>query len=100
MSTRKTVKKPASLTGDLILRPAQKSAAAHDNDNLTRSRRRGLVLTDESATHPFRAVLPPNVKRDIHDIPAESLWRLTMDDVRGFASIYVAATAAILAFII
>ncbi|MEL6541888.1 MAG: hypothetical protein AAF249_00470 [Pseudomonadota bacterium] len=62
--------------------------------------RRNLVLTDESARHPFRASLPPHVKREIHDIPAESLWRLTMDDARGFASVYVAATAAILAFIV
>ncbi|MEL6706779.1 MAG: hypothetical protein AAFP79_00750 [Pseudomonadota bacterium] len=62
--------------------------------------RRNLVLTDESARHPFRASLPPHVKRGIHDIPAESLWRLTMDDARGFASVYVAATAAILAFIV
>lgn len=63
-------------------------------------RRRSLVLTEETASHPFRATLPPHVKRDIHDIPAESLWRLTMDDARGFASVYLAATAAILAFII
>jgi len=62
--------------------------------------RRNLVLTDESARHPFRASLPPHLKREIHDIPAESLWRLTMDDARGFASVYVAATAAILAFIV
>ncbi|MEM7687681.1 MAG: hypothetical protein AAF291_01540 [Pseudomonadota bacterium] len=63
-------------------------------------RRRSLVLTEETANHPFRASLPPHVKRDIFDIPAESLWRLTMDDARGFASVYLAATAAILAFII
>lgn len=63
-------------------------------------RRRSLVLTDETARHPFRASLPPHVKRDLHDIPAESLWRLTMEDARGFASVYVAATAAILAFIV
>lgn len=63
-------------------------------------RRRSLVLTDETARHPFRASLPPHVKRDLHDIPAESLWRMTMEDARGFASVYVAATAAIMAFII
>jgi hypothetical protein len=96
MSTRKT----ARLSADLITRPAEHSAAAHDNDNVTRPRRRGLVLTDESAKHGFRATLPPHVKRDLHDIPAESLWRLTMEDARGFASVYVAATAGILAFIV
>lgn len=61
--------------------------------------RRSLVLTDETCRHPFRASLPPHVKADLHDIPAESLWRLTVDDVRGFASAYVAATAAVLVFI-
>ena len=96
--------KPASLTGDIITRPAvrseQRDVAVYANDNPRRASRRGLVLTDESARHRFRAYLPPHVKRDLHDIPAEALWRLTMDDVRGFASIYVAATAGILAFIL
>jgi hypothetical protein len=62
--------------------------------------RRNLVLTDETARHWFRASLPPYVKRDLFDIPAESLWRLTLADVRGVATTYVAATAAILTFII
>lgn len=62
--------------------------------------RRSLVLTDETARHWFRASLPPHVKRDLIPISAEALWRLTMADVRGVASTYVATTAAILAFII
>jgi hypothetical protein len=62
--------------------------------------RRSLVLTDETARHWFRASLPPHVKRDLIHIPAEALWRLTMDDMRGVASTYVAATAAILVFIL
>lgn len=62
--------------------------------------RRYLVLTDESARHWFRASLPPHVKRDLIPIPAESLWRLTVDDVRGVASTYVALTLAIFAFIL
>jgi hypothetical protein len=62
--------------------------------------RRNLVLTDESARHWFRAMLPPHVKRDLLLIPAEDLWRLTLSDVRGFASVYVAATAAMLVFIV
>ena len=90
----------ARLTSDLITRPSEKSAFPYDNDNASRHRRRSLVLTDESAGHNFRASLPPHVKADIYDIPAESLWRLTMQDVRGFASVYFAATVAILAFII
>lgn len=62
--------------------------------------RRSLVLTEESARHPFRASLPPHIKADLHDIPAEVLWRLTGEDMRGFASTYIAATAAVLAFIV
>ncbi len=62
--------------------------------------RRTLVLTEESARHRFRASLPPHVKRDLIPIPAEALWCLTMTDMRGVASVYVAATAAVLAFII
>jgi hypothetical protein len=62
--------------------------------------RRSLVLTDETARHWFRASLPPHVKRDLIPIPAEALWRLTMADVRGVASTYVATTLAVLAFIV
>ncbi|MBA3862703.1 MAG: hypothetical protein CVT75_07880 [Alphaproteobacteria bacterium HGW-Alphaproteobacteria-14] len=62
--------------------------------------RRSLVLSDESARHWFRSSLPPHVKRDLLPIPAEALWRLTMSDVRGFASTYVALTAAIFVFIL
>ena len=80
----------ATLSSDHVMRP--KTLA------LT-NRRRGLVLTDEGARHPYRASLPPHVRDDLHDIPAESLWRLTVDDVRGFASTYVATTAAVLVFI-
>ena len=79
----------ASLTSDLITRPRRDMP-----------RRRSLVLTEESARHRFRASLPPHVKRDLLTIPAESLWRLTMADVRGVASTYVATTAAVLAFIL
>lgn len=79
----------ARLTSDLITRP-------RGNEQ----RRRSLVLSDESARHPFRALLPPTVKRDLIPILAEDLWRLKLADVRGVASTYVAATAAILVFII
>jgi len=65
-----------------------------------RTGRRALVLTDESARHPFRSILPPRVRAEIFDIPAEKLWALTRDDVRGVASTYVTVTAAVLAFIL
>lgn len=61
--------------------------------------RRALVLTDESARHPFRARLP----RHVHRAPASAVrtldWRLTAGDVRGFATAYFASFAAVLAFI-
>ncbi len=65
-------------------------------------RRRSLVLTDESAGHPFRASLPPHVTRAgaTAEEPAQRFWNLTRNDVRGFASVYVATFAAVLAFII
>jgi hypothetical protein len=61
--------------------------------------RRGLVLTDERAGHPFRQSLPPHVREELHDIPAENLWRLTANDIRGVASTYFATFAAVLVFI-
>lgn len=61
--------------------------------------RRSLVLTDETARHPFRASLPPHVRSREYEAPAEVLWRLTTEDVRGFVSIYLATFAAALVFI-
>ena len=60
--------------------------------------RRSLVLTDETARHPFRASLPPHVRelRVEARVPwREQLWR----DMRGFAQAYVVCFAAIFAFI-
>lgn len=79
----------ASLTHTQITRGANRA-----------SRRRSLVMTDEGARHPYRATLPPHVRSDLHDIPAESLWRLTAKDIRGFASVYFATFAAVLVFIL
>lgn len=63
--------------------------------------RRALVLTDESARHHFRAALPRHVRREpVADAPRITDWRLTASDVRGFASVYFASFAAVLAFII
>jgi hypothetical protein len=61
--------------------------------------RRSLVLTDEAARHPFRASLPAHVRSNEYENPAESLWRLTQEDVRGFATTYLAVFAAVLVFI-
>lgn len=61
--------------------------------------RRSLVLTDETSRHPFRASLPAHVRSREYENPAESLWRLTQEDVRGFASTYLACFVAALVFI-
>ena len=61
--------------------------------------RRSLVLTTEGARHPFLASLPAHVRSSEYENPAESLWRLTQEDVRGFASTYIATFAAVLVFI-
>jgi len=63
--------------------------------------RRSLVLTDETARHPFRASLPPHVRRG--EDPGEAAlpgWRLSLSDVRGFASAYVSCVVGITAFIV
>ena len=61
--------------------------------------RRALVLTDETARHPFRASLPPHVceMRVEARVPwRDQLWR----DMRGFAQAYCACFAAVTAFIV
>lgn len=65
----------------------------------TASRRRSLVLTDEGAGHRFLANLPPHVRRPT---PARSLsaaWKMTREDIRGFASVYLTSLAAALVFV-
>ena len=62
--------------------------------------RRSLVLTDETARHPFRASLPPHVRTVEPSGARAEVWRLTRDDMRGFASTYVAVFAAVLVFIL
>ncbi|WP_374405272.1 hypothetical protein [Pelagerythrobacter sp.] len=63
--------------------------------------RRSLVLTDETARHPFRASLPPSARRlEPSDCDPGGEWRITLTDMRGFASAYVSCVIAITAFII
>lgn len=61
--------------------------------------RRALVLTDESARHPFRASLPAHVGREPAAVGRTTDWRLTASDVHGFATVYFASFAGVLAFI-
>ena len=66
--------------------------------------RRYLVLGDESARHPFLASLPPHVRgRASTAQPPRKDWRealrITREDVRGFATSYVACLVAAVAFL-
>ena len=63
--------------------------------------RRSLVLTDESARHPFRDSLPSNWREYRHERAEPRVpWRDLLGDVRGFAQTYVACFFAVTAFII
>jgi hypothetical protein len=64
--------------------------------------RRALVLTDESARHPFRASLPMNL-RAANDVENRLSWRLNFGldagDMRQFAANYAAGFVAVSTFI-
>ena len=64
--------------------------------------RRALVLTDESARHPFRASLPMHWRR-VGEVEHKRSWRLNFGldaaDVRQFATNYVACFLAVSVFI-
>ena len=60
--------------------------------------RRSLVLTTESARHPFRASLPPHVFTPGAGAPAAS-WRMGRRDWRQFFATYLAGFVAVTTFI-
>tara|TARA_R110002072_G_scaffold38314_26_gene111113 strand:+ start:970 stop:1161 length:192 start_codon:yes stop_codon:yes gene_type:complete len=62
--------------------------------------RRSLVLTDETARHPFRASLTPHVRKPEEGETSPQSWRLTASDIRGVATTYFATFAATLAFLV
>ena len=66
----------------------------------TASNRRHLVLTTESARHPFRASLPPQVFALQAPQPgSERNWRLGRRDWQQFFTTYLAGFVAVTAFI-
>lgn len=108
LRARKSVKKllthvtmtVASLTAEGFLNA--QPAPEIEERRLAGRKRRSLVLTDESARHPFRAGLPRHVTRVVDQFveePAQGFWQITRDDIRGFASVYFATFAAVLVFI-
>jgi len=63
--------------------------------------RRSLVLTDESARHPFRASLPPHWREDRHETAEPRVpWRDRLSvNVRELAQAYCACFAGVSVFI-
>lgn len=62
--------------------------------------RRALVLTDESARHPFLASLPPHVRGSWTTERVGTSWRITTQDVKEFMMAYCACFFAVSAFIV
>ena len=63
--------------------------------------RRALVLTDESAGHPFRASLPPSWRFDSEveqRVPWREQLKLEREDMKEFAATYCAFFIAATAF--
>jgi len=61
--------------------------------------RRSLVLTDETARHPFLASLPPHVRRAEEPVPSRMPWRVTSEDLRQFLMAYGACFLAVSLYI-
>lgn len=61
--------------------------------------RRALVVTDESARHPFLASLPPHIRGLAERGPVQRTWRLTAQDAKEFLMAYCACFMAVSAFI-
>ncbi|MEO5586414.1 MAG: hypothetical protein ABIQ81_01840 [Novosphingobium sp.] len=61
--------------------------------------RRALVITDETARHPFLASLPPHIRAETEVAPPQRTWRITVDDVKDFLLAYCACFLAVSAFI-
>jgi hypothetical protein len=61
--------------------------------------RRALVITDETARHPFLASLPPHVRTSTEPGAPQRTWRITVQDVKDFLLAYCACFLAVSAFI-
>ena len=44
-------------------------------------------------------MLPAHIRSNEYEAPAEVLWKMTREDVRGFATVYFATFAAVLVFL-
>ncbi|MEY4238941.1 MAG: hypothetical protein RL339_1542 [Pseudomonadota bacterium] len=62
--------------------------------------RRALVVTDESARHPFLASLPPHIRHRIEPIRRRVAAHITLQDVKEFLMAYCACFVAVTTFLI
>lgn len=62
-------------------------------------KRRSLVLTDETARHPFRANLAPHVLRGTRPVAVPRRRWFSMDDLRDFLLAYCACFLAVSLYI-
>ncbi|MFN9377018.1 MAG: hypothetical protein ACK564_08320 [Novosphingobium sp.] len=62
--------------------------------------RRALVVTDETARHPFLASQPPHIRRGIEPIQRTVQKNVSLQDVREFLMAYCACFVAVSAFLI
>ncbi|HEX4848663.1 MAG TPA: hypothetical protein VFV30_11005 [Novosphingobium sp.] len=61
--------------------------------------RRSLVVTDETARHPFLASLPPHIRRGEEPVRIKRPKWLRAEDVRQFLTAYCACFLAVSLFI-
>lgn len=61
--------------------------------------RRSLVLTDDTARHPFLASLPPHVRRSEQPVVAPWKRGIALRDLRDFLTAYCACFAMVSTFI-
>ncbi len=64
------------------------------------TKRRSLVLVDESARHPFRQNLPPHIRKQDASVSRDWSWlRSSLADWRGFIAAYCAVFVVVSIFI-
>ncbi|MFM5923956.1 MAG: hypothetical protein ACKOPG_07210 [Novosphingobium sp.] len=61
--------------------------------------RRSLVITDETARHPFLATLPPHVRSQVQAVRPRGRFAFSMDDLREFLLAYCACFLAVSLYI-
>jgi hypothetical protein len=61
--------------------------------------RRSLVVTDESARHPFLQSLPPHVRHGQAPVRARKRWAISAHDWRDFFLSYCACFVAVSTYI-